>query len=434
MDKATVNYLLNWTDLFCGGGGSTCGILMVPGNAVLTALNHSRIAIATHRHNHPATFHDCVNIAQTDPRRYPRTDALWISPECTHFTRARGRRRAYGEFQNGLIASDGTDEAAIRSRATMYDVPRFAEAMRPRVIVVENVIECFWWGPDHALGAAFTSWLASVRVWGYDHEIVFVDSIHAQALGPGSRSRRARMYVVFWRTGDRRPDFDKWLRPYGRCPVHGPVQLVQAWKTTKVCRPDRPWGVYGIRNGQYVYRCPRTDRHTTVDSIIEPTVRTAADAIDWSRPLPLLDDRARPLKPTTRAKLRAGWDRYQQRTAHRPSHPALLTRHHDYELLPYYTNSKTVPVDRPAPTITTVDTLGLIRYGHTFDQSGYRMWTETENARAVEFPGRYEFLGNHDENNMMIGNAVTPPAARDITALVTESVTGQEIDRLELAA
>jgi hypothetical protein len=34
----------------------------------------------------------------------------------------------------------------------------------------------------------------------------------------------------------------------------------------------------------------------------------------------------------------------------------------------------------------------------------------------------------------MIGNAVTPPAARDIAAAVSEAITGVELDRYVLAA
>lgn len=425
-----MSFQLSWLDLFCGGGGAAWGITQVPGNMVQLALNHSKIAIATHQHNHPTTWHDCVNIAQTDPRRYPRTDALWASPECTHHTRARGHKRGYGEFKDGLFAADGTDEAAIRSRATMYDVPRFAEAHRYRIIVVENVVEARWWGPDNAPGAAFDAWLSQVKVWGYHHQIVYLDAIHAQALGPGARARRARMYVIFWHRGTPKPDFDKWLRPYGHCPIHGVVQLVQAFKTTKTCRPDRPWGVYGIRNGQYTYRCPHLGRHTARDSIIEPAVRIAAEAIDWDRRLPLLNDRTVPLVASTMTKLSDGWHRHQRRheqvRTEEPGERAEFARH---ELLPYYGNSKTVPITVPAPTITTVDTLGLIGYGPTLETSRYRMWTVRENARALEFPDEYQFLGDHDENNMMIGNAVSPPAARDIAAMVTEALTGEDIDR-----
>jgi DNA (cytosine-5)-methyltransferase 1 len=40
--------------------------------------------VRSHAENFPDTDHDCVNISQADPRRYPRTDVLWASPECTN--------------------------------------------------------------------------------------------------------------------------------------------------------------------------------------------------------------------------------------------------------------------------------------------------------------------------------------------------------------
>jgi len=471
--------MLTMTDLFCGAGGSTSGATRIPGVRVRMALNHSRIAIATHNANHPNTDHDCVNISQSDPRRYPRTDLLWGSAECTHHTRASGKKRGHGEFSDGLFATDGTDEAAIRSRATMWDIPRFAEAHDYRAIVTENVVDARWWGPDSAPGAAFDSWVRAVRTWGYEHTVVYLDSAHAQATGPGSRSRRPRMYVLFWKTGERAPDLNKWLRPRGECPTCGRVSLLQAWKRTSMCSPEHPWGVYGIKTGQYVYRCPNTSCR---GRIVEPTVRSAAEAIDWGLPAQTIGGRHRPLVPNTMRKIRAGWDAYRQamlvpcggswndtaypvdrlmrtRTAteseavvippymielhgggssHRPVTEPLSTvtaggiNHGlvfaDHELLPYYGTSATVPVTRPAPTITTRDRHGLVGYAASLEDCHYRMLSVRENANAMEFPDSYQFLGERDENIAMIGNAVTPNAAQDLVAMMTEAVTGEDLE------
>ena len=38
----------------------------------------------THAANFPDTEHDCADVSQVDPRRYPTTDVLWASPECTN--------------------------------------------------------------------------------------------------------------------------------------------------------------------------------------------------------------------------------------------------------------------------------------------------------------------------------------------------------------
>ena len=40
------------------------------------------------------------------------------------------------------------DEAANRSRATMWDVPRFAEFHQYQAIVIENVVDAYRWIPS----------------------------------------------------------------------------------------------------------------------------------------------------------------------------------------------------------------------------------------------------------------------------------------------
>lgn len=474
--------MITMTDLFCGAGGSTCGALKIPGVRVVIAANHSRHAIDTHQHNHPDTDHDCADISQVVPTKYPRTDILWASPECTNHTRAKGKKRGHGEFTNGLFATDGTDEAAIRSRATMHDVARFAEHHRYRYIIVENVPDARWWGPEEAAGFAFDNWVRGVALWGpYEYRIVYLDSAHAQAAGPGSRSRRPRMYVIFWRKGERAPDFGKWLRPYGTCPEHGRVQLMQSFKRTKMCSPERPWGVYGIKTGQYVYRCPRIECR---NAVVEPHVRSAAEAIDWTLTAQRIGERRRPLVDNTMRKIRTGWEKYQQalivpcggtwnttaypvgqlmrtrtttesegvlippymielrgggsthRLASQPmstltaggiNHGVVYADPATHELLPYYGNSKTQPVTEPAPTITTHDRHGLVGYAASVEECRYRMLTVRENANAMEFPGHFVFIGEREQQIEMIGNAVTPNAGRDLVGMVVEAVTGEDV-------
>ncbi|MEU3855657.1 DNA cytosine methyltransferase [Streptomyces sp. NPDC029554] len=450
------------TDLFCGAGGSTFGALLIPGVRVVMAANHSRHAIDTHQYNHPDTDHDCADISQVVPSKYPRTDILWASPECTNHTRAKGKKRGHGDFNGGLFATDGTDEAAIRSRATMGDVARFAEHHRYRAIIVENVPDARWWGPEEAPRYAFDTWLRSVAMWGpYEYRIIYLDSAHAQAAGPGARSRRPRMYVVFWRKGDRAPDFDRWLRPHGSCTMHGRVQLIQSWKRTKTCSPERPWGVYGIKSGQYVYRCPRVEcRH----QVVEPHVRGAAEALDLTLPAETIGERRKPLVPNTMRKVRDGWLRYRRahgdgsllepymielhgggsthRSTSQPmstltaggiNHGVVYADPLAHELLPYYGNSQTQPVTAPMPTLTTRDRHGLIGYATSLEECRYRMIRAREAARAMEFPDDFVFVGDRDQTIEMIGNAVTTNAARDLVGMVVEALTGEEVTRPDLA-
>ncbi|WP_314612468.1 DNA cytosine methyltransferase [Streptomyces stackebrandtii] len=106
---------------------------LVEGVTVRMAANHWPLAADVHNDNHPQADHDCADISQVDPRRYPQTDMIWASPSCTKHSVARS------------VAADPEDEAAEWSRATVWDVQRFAEVHRYRFGFVENVCEVRKW-------------------------------------------------------------------------------------------------------------------------------------------------------------------------------------------------------------------------------------------------------------------------------------------------
>lgn len=288
---------LTITDFFCGAGGSSQGMHNVPGVQVAVAANHWDLAVRTHAENFPDVRHDCADISQIDFRRYPRTDLLWSSPECTNHSVAKGVRRD-ADRQPDLFGEILPDEAAVRSRATMWDVPRYLEAMALRkepVLggVVENVVDARNW-------VLFDSWCMALRALGYELRLVYLNSMFARArVTPHAPQSRDRMYIVYWLSGNRAPDLDKWLRPDAECPVHGRVAAVQAFKD-----PARGWGRY---RAQYVYRCPHTACRNTA---VEPWALPAAAAIDWSKPGQRIGDRAKPLAEKTIARIRAGLRRY----------------------------------------------------------------------------------------------------------------------------
>jgi len=281
---------LTVTDLFCGAGGSSSG-LVDAGFKVVTAANHWQQAIDSHQINHPETDHSSADISQVNPGYFQRTDILWASPECTNHSVAKGvkRQRAVNE---ALFDLDGTaplpDEAANRSRATMYDVPRFAEHHQYRAIIIENVVDAYRWVP-------FPAWLMTMELLGYEHELVWLNSMHAQAVGLPAPQSRDRMYIVFWRKGERKPNIGKWTRPQAFCENHGMVSAVQAFKK------EERWGRY---RAQYVYRCP------SCATIIEPAWLPAASAIDWSIPGERIGDKKKPLADKTRARIEKGIERY----------------------------------------------------------------------------------------------------------------------------
>lgn len=265
------------TDLFCGAGGSSLGAAGA-GLELRLAANHWSTAIDVHQTHFPDAAHDCADISQVDPRRYQRTDILLASPECTNHSQARGVSRR----RQDPTLWDAPDPAAERSRATMWDVCRFAEQMLYDAIVVENVVEATKW-------VGWRGWSQTMADLGYERRILSVNSMHHQV--PQSRDR---IYVVFWRGGAPAPDLEMEL-PAWCAGCERTVAVRQAWK------PGRSVGRY---RQQWVWSC------TACGGVCDPEVRPAAEVIDWALDCPRIGDRSRPLAAKTRARILAGLQRY----------------------------------------------------------------------------------------------------------------------------
>lgn len=278
---------LTITDQFCGAGGSSQGARrlsqkMGGGLEIALAMNHWRLAIETHNTNFPQTDHDCADISACDPRRYQSTDILITSPECTNHSLAKGVKRKYQQTNN-LFGNLTIDPAAERSRATMWDVPRFAEAHNYNLIIVENVVEARQW-------IMWDAWLHAMHNLGYNHKCVYLNSMHALPT-PQSRDR---MYVMFWKKGNKAPNLE--LCPKAYCSCCGKeVESIQSWKDSK-----KKFGKY---RQQYIYRCPRCMNE------VEPYYYSAFNVIDWSRPGERIGDRKKPLAVNTMKRIEWGLER-----------------------------------------------------------------------------------------------------------------------------
>lgn len=279
------------TDQFCGAGGSSQGVRRYAersgintGLEVKLALNHWQLAIDTHSHNFPDTQHDCTDIQACDPRYYPSTTILVTSPECTNHSVAKGRKQVKSQLD--AFATGKQDAAAERSRATMWDVVRFAEYHKYKVIITENVVDARAW-------VLWDAWIMAMHNLGYEHQAVFYNSMFAWPT-PQSRDR---MYVVFWRKGQRRPDLD--LRPWAPCPQCGPVQAIQRFKPKANVKAK-----YGT---QYTYVCP------TCAQNVMPFYYAAINAIDWSVKAERIGDRKKPLEERTMQRIAYGLKKYGNR-------------------------------------------------------------------------------------------------------------------------
>jgi len=279
----------DWTDYFCGSGGSSTGLTAIKGATVRVAANHWKLAVETHGVNHPTTDHLCADISQYDPRRLPRTRFAWFSPSCTNHSGAKGKKR---DYQGDLFEEYVPDEAADRSRATMWDVPRFSEFHGYDYVIVENVVEAALWNQ-------WPAWLMAMECEGYTYRVVYLNSMHATNGGPGAPQSRDRMYVVFWKKGLPAPDFAKWTRPMAYCPsCDEHVRAVQAWKN-----PEKMWGRY---NRQYVWRCPNFKCR---NEQVYPAVSPAASVIDFTLPGQRIGDRDKPLSDKTMTRIEHGLGR-----------------------------------------------------------------------------------------------------------------------------
>ncbi len=308
------------SDFFCGAGGSSTGARnALKGRGRVTwAINHWLRAIETHQLNHPDTEHDIADLQATHPSRYPKTTICWMSPSCTSHSLAKGRQRK-NITQLDLWGEHKVDPEEERSRATMREVVEFAEYHRYEIVIVENVVDIRYW-------AHYEAWLTAMRNLGYEHKALYLNAQFFDV--PQSRDR---IYIVFWKKGNRAPDLD--FRPPAACPEHGQINAVQVWK-----KPEAAWGRYG-KNRQYTYRCPKCGAD------VKPFYRPAASVIDWSIPSQRIGDRDKPLKPKTMERIKAGLRKFAR--------PVVVDV--AYGGQPGYV----YPVDQPTGTQTARQTLGL---------------------------------------------------------------------------
>ncbi len=449
------------TDLFCGAGGSSLGA-EAAGVELRMAANHWPKAIEVHQTNFPDAGHDCADISQVDPRRYPRTDILLASPECTNHSSAKGVSRK----RQDPTLFDSPDLAAERSRATMWDVHRFVEHHRYDAVVVENVVDAAGW-------VYWRSWWQAWSDAGYDARVLSINSAHTGAV----HQWRDRIYVVAVRRG---LAVDLEVRPPSWCPsCERVVAGRQCFK-----RPDR---IVGRWRQQYVYRCP------DCAGVVDPPAPPAHEIIDWSIEGTRIGDRPRPLAEATRRRIRLGLEKYGHhlvQVAHQGSdrcrvrpltdpHPTVTaSRDHQALVVPFRRNGHTHPDDqpvgtvtagghhhgllmapqsggeakpdtRPAPTVvakagpllvtynrtgdarpvtepastvTTHDRHALVEPAIDLDDCLFRMLEPHESGRAMAFPDTYVVDGTKTDRQRLYGNAVTPPVMQLLADRLAEAL------------
>jgi DNA (cytosine-5)-methyltransferase 1 len=289
-------------DLFCGAGGTTCGVKdacdELDHTLDLLAVNHCPIAIESHTRNHPYARHLCEELDAVNPRKAVPGGRLHImvaSPECTGHSNARGDMPT-------------TDQ----SRCTAWHVLRWAEALQIDNLLIENVREFTYWGPlgsngrplKSRRGETFQAFLGALRSLGYT-----VDYRFLTAADYGDATTRERLFIMA-RRGRRQI---KWPSPTHAQRIDG-----ELFRGTL-----KPW-------------------------------RPAREIIDWSIPGTSIFGRKRPLSVNTIARIAAGLKRFGGPRAE----PFLVLLRGTSN---GHVNSSARSINQPLPTITAKGQhLGLV--------------------------------------------------------------------------
>lgn len=180
-----------YVDLFAGGGGTSCGFEMAMGFSPDIAINHNPEAVAMHAINHPETRHYITDIWEVNPTEVCAgrpVGMLWASPDCTHFSRAKG-----GKPKSHKI------------RSLAWVIIRWAREVHPKVIMMENVPEFQTWGPldeegqpiKAFAGETFEQFKAALREMGYR-----VEHRELTACDYGAPTIRKRFFLIARCDGD----------------------------------------------------------------------------------------------------------------------------------------------------------------------------------------------------------------------------------------
>lgn len=198
-------------DSFAGGGGASLGIEMALGRSPDFAINHDDEALLMHARNHPLTVHLRENIWKVDPHVVTADKPvfmLWASPDCRHHSKAKGGKPV---------------SRSVRGLADV--ILLWAQEVKPRVILLENVEEFRDWGPLDAdgmpckarKGLEFARWVRGLEARGY-----MVEFKELRACDYGTPTIRKRLFVVA------RRDMKPILWP---APTHGTATGLQPYRT-----------------------------------------------------------------------------------------------------------------------------------------------------------------------------------------------------------
>lgn len=382
---------------------------------------------------------------------------------CTHHSNARG-------------AKPKNDQ----SRSTAWHVIRWAEALRPRFILVENVREFQSWGPlsekgkplVKRKGETFQAWAQALRSLGY-----VVDWRVLNAADYGAATSRQRLFVMARRGRGPIP----WPDPtHAREAVADLFGRRERWRAAREVidwalpcpsifgrkKPLRERTIRRIEAGLRKFGGANAEPFLVVMRHMRQSEGDARHCRDASDPLPTLTaggthlglvqphliqlthggrslDLESPLPTVTTAKrgeigvvqpfvipTNYGERQGQAPRTHDVDEPLPTivgtTAHGVCQpfLVPYYGTGLADDTGEPVRTLTARDRLALVTPDGVRCDIGFRMLQPHEMAAAMGFPKGFRFSGSKKEVVKQIGNAVEVRQARALCEAILRAMQG----------
>jgi DNA (cytosine-5)-methyltransferase 1 len=429
-------------DLFCGAGGSSLGLAYacseLDRQVNLLAINHWDIAIDTHSSNLPQMDHICAPLHALRPTQvvYGRPDIMIASPECIYHSVARG----------GKPIND-------QRRSSAWEVVRWAEELKPRRLLVENVREFRGWGPcdtdgnliKERSGEIFDAFINALRAIGYN-----IDYRVITCADYGDPTVRKRLFIQ-GKLGKGKIRWPEQTHFKDKAPYWIPAKSIIDWETPGQSifgrkKPLSPNTIRRIIAGLEKFGGPAAEpfllmlynmkdakadsRYTKKLDVPCPTVTAGGQHIGLVQPfiVPNFGERKGQTPRThsvddplpTITSHGAGClvspfiTQYQGQSVGQGLDTPLntVTTQNKYGLvlpfiMKYYGTAVGQSVDQPLDTVTAKGRFALveaIKNGHL--DIRFRMLTPRELARATSFPDDYSFTGTKTQTIRQIGNAV----------------------------
>jgi DNA (cytosine-5)-methyltransferase 1 len=180
-------------DSFAGGGGASTGIEQALGRSPDYAINHNEWALRLHEVNHPDTIHLSENVYRIDPLDHLRGKHIglaWFSPDCKHFSKAKGGKPVERNIRDLCWIIPGWIERIQKSGGKVD------------VVIMENVEEFKDYGPlietprglmpdPDKKGETYQKWCKTIRKLGGRME-----SRELRGRNFGAPTIRKRLFII----------------------------------------------------------------------------------------------------------------------------------------------------------------------------------------------------------------------------------------------